>query len=110
MPLHYTVIIAWAITSLTLNVYGHLGFELLPKNFTRHKVGKWFNTSVHHNMHHKFFNDNYSLYFTFWDRIMGTLHPQYDNYFDQVVARRQKADVSKNITMTEEREKVVSAS
>ena len=110
MSLHYTVIISWAVTSLTLNVYGHLGFELLPKNFTKHKVGKWFNTSVHHNMHHKFFNDNYSLYFTFWDRVMGTLHPEYDNYFEQVVARRKKAAASENIPLAEEREKLVSVS
>ncbi len=58
------------------NVYGHLGFELYPKNFNRHWFGKWVNTSVAHNAHHKYFKGNYGLYLSFWDRIMGTQHAE----------------------------------
>ena len=57
-----------------MNVLGHLGFELYPKGFTTHWLGKWNNTSTHHNMHHKYYNCNYGLYFNIWDRIMGTNH------------------------------------
>jgi len=31
------------------NVYGHLGYELYPQNWPRHRLGYWLNTSVAHN-------------------------------------------------------------
>jgi lathosterol oxidase len=68
-------------------VYGHLGFELYPKNFTRHWFGKWINTSVAHNMHHQYFTGNYGLYFTLWDRAMGTLRKDYGKTFEEVASR-----------------------
>ncbi len=47
------------------------------------------NTSVNHNQHHQFFKGNYGLYFTFWDRVMGTLRTDYDKYFDEVKNRQK---------------------
>jgi len=75
------------IFSLVYNVYGHLGFELYPKNFNTHWFGKWMNTSIAHNMHHPYFDGNYGLYFTIWDRAMGTLRKEYDERFDEVTSR-----------------------
>lgn len=69
------------------NVYGHLGFELYPRKFASGKIGRWINTSVNHNMHHQYFTGNYGLYFLFWDRWMGTLHPDYEARFDQATSR-----------------------
>ena len=88
IPVHRNAFILFLISMTAYNVYGHLGYELYPKNFQRHWLGKWINTSVNHNMHHKYFKGNYGLYFTFWDRIMGTLHPNYDNFYDQVQKRK----------------------
>jgi sterol desaturase/sphingolipid hydroxylase (fatty acid hydroxylase superfamily) len=34
---------------------------------------------VYHNLHHERFNGNYGLYFTFWDRLMGTLRKDNDD-------------------------------
>jgi lathosterol oxidase len=53
------------------NVYGHLGFEILPRPLRR-----WLNTSSAHNLHHKKFTGNYGLYTLFWDRLMGTLRSE----------------------------------
>jgi len=33
---------------------------------------------THHDQHHRFFRCNYATHFTWWDRMMGTLHPQHD--------------------------------
>lgn len=87
MPLHDYHLIVFFISSLIYNVYGHLGFELYPKGFSKNWFGKWINTSVNHNMHHQYFNGNYGLYFTLWDRIMGTLRPEYDEHFEEVKQR-----------------------
>jgi len=72
------------------NVYGHLGWEIYPKGFSRHWIGRWVNTSVNHNMHHQYFKGNYGLYFLWWDRWMGTIRKDYDNKFDEVKNRDVK--------------------
>ena len=35
-------------------------------------------------MHHQYFKGNYGLYFTWWDRVMKTMHRDYDERFEQV--------------------------
>ena len=88
MPVHSLAILSFLIYMTFMNVLGHLGFELYPKGFTTHWFGKWHNTSTHHNMHHKFYNCNYGLYFNFWDRIMRTNHGSYTTTFEKVKARK----------------------
>ncbi|MEP7279151.1 MAG: sterol desaturase family protein [Bacteroidota bacterium] len=84
-PLHFFVFFFFMIV---YNVYGHLGYELYPKGLNRHWLGKWINTSVSHNQHHQYFKGNYSLYFTFWDRLMGTLRPDYEQRFEEMTSQK----------------------
>ncbi|MFM2117423.1 MAG: Delta(7)-sterol 5(6)-desaturase [Bacteroidota bacterium] len=86
-PIHRTHLIIFFFLSIVYNVYGHLGWELYPKGFQKTWIGKWINTSISHNQHHKYFTGNYGLYFLFWDRWMGTLRPEYDSSFDEVTSR-----------------------
>lgn len=44
-------------------------------------LGRWINTSTAHNTHHARGRYNYGWYFLFWDRIMGTLAPDYDEHY-----------------------------
>ncbi len=88
LPLHISTFGFFFLFQIIYNVYGHSGFELYPKGFHKHWLGRWINTSVHHNLHHKYFEDSYGLYFTFWDRIMGTMHPKYETAFDEVLDRK----------------------
>ncbi|MCG6168639.1 sterol desaturase family protein [Leptospira sanjuanensis] len=87
LPLHQGAMIVFFIYMTSLNVLGHLSFELFPSWFLRSKFTNWHNTTTHHNMHHKYFNCNYSLYFNFWDKMMGTNHEQYRNTFEEVASR-----------------------
>lgn len=82
LPVHKASISTFFIFQIAYNVYGHLGFELYPKNFHKTWIGKYVNTSVAHNLHHKRFNGNYGLYFLYWDRWMGTLRKDYDTTFE----------------------------
>ena len=84
IPIHPLHLFIFFFLMIVYNVYGHLGYELYPKGFNKHSVGKWINTSVSHNQHHQYFKGNYGLYFTFWDRVMGTLRKDYDQRFDIV--------------------------
>lgn len=69
---------------------GHAGYEIAP--YIPTAVGmvallirgpkkappSVFNTVRHHDMHHRYPNKHFSLYFTHWDRWLGTLHQTYD--------------------------------
>jgi sterol desaturase/sphingolipid hydroxylase (fatty acid hydroxylase superfamily) len=94
IPLHPIAIAIFAIYMVTLNVMGHLGFEMFPKGFTQHKIFGLHNTSTHHNMHHKLVNCNYSLYFNIWDKLMGTNHAKYHSTFDEVASRKDRVPES----------------
>ncbi|MEM8551154.1 MAG: sterol desaturase family protein [Pseudomonadota bacterium] len=55
---------------------GHSGYEIAAGASSR---TPWPLASVtFHDMHHSTYNYNYANHFSVWDRIMGTLHPQYD--------------------------------
>ncbi len=56
------------------------------------------NTSVAHNLHHQYFNGNYGLYFSIWDRVTGTLRKDYDENFEEVTSR---VNVDHNIKTTQ---------
>jgi sterol desaturase/sphingolipid hydroxylase (fatty acid hydroxylase superfamily) len=90
IPTHRSAITIYMLFQIGYNVYGHLGFEIFPRKFNRHWLGKWFNTSVSHNMHHKFFVKNYGLWTTIWDRMMGTMHAKYDETYERVTSQEIK--------------------
>ena len=71
VPLHFAVLAVWLITMTIWSLVTHLGFELFP-NFPNHWLGKWLISSNHHSLHHRQYTKHYGLYFTFWDRLLGT--------------------------------------
>lgn len=87
IPIHKLHFLIFFMFMIIYNVYGHLGWEIYPRGFQQTKVGRWINTAVAHNQHHQYFKGNYSLYFLFWDRIMGTLRKDYEEQFEKVKTR-----------------------
>lgn len=88
LPLHPLSILIFSFISFLFNVYGHLGYEIMPKWFRTSILFEILNTSTHHNIHHSKFKGNYGLYFRIWDRIMNTEHPNYVKEYDQIQNRR----------------------
>ncbi|MEX0741608.1 MAG: sterol desaturase family protein, partial [Phycisphaeraceae bacterium] len=86
LPMHVSVVGIWLLYMTVMNVGGHLGFEILPRGFARHRLLGWHNTSVHHDMHHHRVHCNFGLYFNVWDRLMGTNHPDYLAEHDRITA------------------------
>lgn len=67
IPMHPTLFIIY-LTIMTFSaVINHLGFETMP-TFLR----EFFISGSHHGDHHKYFNYNYGLWYTFMDRIFKT--------------------------------------
>lgn len=71
IPLQIYVLALLLITMTVWALVNHLGFELFPR-FPHHWLGKWFISSDHHSLHHRNYTRHYGLYFTFWDRLLGT--------------------------------------
>ncbi len=77
------VYLGWMILR---NVTGHSGIEMFPAGWVDNRWLDWLITNTHHDLHHSEGNHNFGLYFTWWDRWMGTEHPSYKQRF-RAVAR-----------------------
>jgi Delta7-sterol 5-desaturase len=66
---------------LVNNLMAHLGYEFFPRWLLRVPLLRWINTSTFHNLHHTAFKGNYALMFRFWDRVLGTELPNYEQTF-----------------------------
>lgn len=70
------------------NAMGHAGLELHARGWATHPLLKWISTTTHHDLHHAgSYRHNYGFYFTYWDKLMGTEHPDYVATFNRVTAR-----------------------
>ena len=81
MPLHFITVIAVLFTMTAWAVINHLGIDRLPLKFPHHWCGRWFTGPAHHAIHHHQYALHYGLYFTIWDRLLGTQSPHYDQEF-----------------------------
>ncbi len=91
MPKHVLAYFVFLWFNTAYAVYGHLGYEILPRQLARHWLGRWINSSVAHNTHHAKARYNYGWYFLFWDRIMGTVDPNYETQYDEAWAKQVPA-------------------
>ncbi len=86
LPLNLWAVGLFLMYMMVMDTYLHLGYELLPRWFARHPITRWLSTSTYHNLHHHRSRCNYSAYFTWWDRMMGTIHPDYVAIYEKVTA------------------------
>jgi sterol desaturase/sphingolipid hydroxylase (fatty acid hydroxylase superfamily) len=88
VPLHWSVVLAFALHQIVRNAHGHLALETMPRGFARHWLWGRFTTTTHHHLHHETAQGNYGLWFTWWDRWCGTERADYLARFDKVTVRR----------------------
>jgi Delta7-sterol 5-desaturase len=72
VPTHHIALVFYLMAMTVLSVINHLGFEIYPRGAERTFVGKSLINATHHYLHHHRARGNFGLYFTFWDRWMGT--------------------------------------
>ncbi|HZD26068.1 MAG TPA: sterol desaturase family protein, partial [Alphaproteobacteria bacterium] len=68
---------------------GHCGFEVFPRGMVRSRWFGWITGVTHHDLHHQDARWNFGLYFTWWDRWMGTEHPDYVRRFETAAGDRR---------------------
>ena len=82
MPIHDLVLSAFLVIMIIRNAMGHSGIEFHPPWWVDTPLDR-LTTVTHHDLHHQHFNCNFGLYFTWWDRWLGTEHRDYRARFKQ---------------------------
>ncbi|MGC3992226.1 MAG: sterol desaturase family protein [Chthoniobacteraceae bacterium] len=81
----YPITVQGLVAYLTLNVLfgtlGHSGVEPFPRWMQRSAWLNWVGTSTFHAEHHEHQGYNYGFYTLIWDRLFGTLDPEYATRF-----------------------------
>jgi sterol desaturase/sphingolipid hydroxylase (fatty acid hydroxylase superfamily) len=90
VPTQWPVVGLFMLHQIVRNTLGHSGYELMPARADGRPWFDFLTTTTHHDLHHAQAGWNYGLYFTWWDRLMGTEHPEYHARFAKVV-RKQPA-------------------
>jgi len=86
LPAHGSALFLFLVHMILRNAIGHCGFELMPRRLARWTRWQPITTVTHHDLHHSTTHWNYGLYFTWWDRLMKTQHPHYDERLQAVWA------------------------
>lgn len=85
LPSSTPAIIVFLTHMIIRNAFGHCGYEIFPHRRNGRPLCDWLTTVTHHDLHHAQAGWNYGLYFTWWDRLMGTEHPLYHEKFAAAV-------------------------
>lgn len=89
IPMHPLDFLFFEILTFALNIIGHSGYEFFPRNFATSPVTRMKSCATFHYMHHQNGGTNLSLFFNHWDRLMGTLNPDYEKFYAQVMKERR---------------------
>ncbi|NQE64233.1 sterol desaturase family protein [Caulobacter sp. RHG1] len=90
VPTPWAAVGAFMLHQIVRNTIGHSGYELFPAGKDGRPLIPWLTTVTHHDLHHAQAGWNYGLYFTWWDRLMSTEHPDYLKRFAAVAARKDR--------------------
>ena len=90
-PFSLWAVVVYVGLNLFYGLVGHLGVELYPSWWVKNKLTGWFTTCTFHDQHHRDPGYNHGFYTTLWDRLFGTLHPDYQEEFSQNVAKAKRA-------------------
>ncbi len=90
VPMHGLGVFIFLTFMIIRNAVGHSGYEVFPRRWVTHPIFGQLTNVTHHDLHHSSFRYNYGLYFTYWDRWMGTEHPEYVAKTLQIKGARRK--------------------
>lgn len=90
IPIHPIAFSVYMLISLINNIGGHTGYEFLPGWFARHRILKYSTVVTFHDLHHTNNKYNFGAYFNIWDRIMKTMHREYEKKFTAISSKKEQ--------------------
>jgi len=94
LPLHPLVIMSHLVLMTVTAILNHLGYETLPRWAYQSGFAKYWISGLHHGQHHKQFNTNYALFFSFWDHWMGTENAKFEGELNRIFAKKAISESS----------------
>lgn len=94
IPLHPYSIISFLVLTFALNIIGHSGYEFFHKSYAKGFGTKYLSSATFHYMHHQQGNYNFSLFFNIWDRLLNTIHPDYESFYMEVKNKQKQIKIS----------------
>jgi sterol desaturase/sphingolipid hydroxylase (fatty acid hydroxylase superfamily) len=88
LPFHAVVIFVFLAIMILRNAMGHSGVEFHPRGWVDGPFD-CLTSVVHHDLHHQRARGNYGLYFTWWDRWMGTEFDDYKERFREATGAEE---------------------
>lgn len=76
VPFPPAILLAHRVFDQINGTFGHAGFEYFASRTARYPSPML--CTIYHDQHHSQFRYNYANYFSFWDRVFGTVAPTYD--------------------------------
>lgn len=96
VPVDVLAVLIFVAVQVARNALGHSGYEIYPPSWQRLPILRWLNTNTHHHLHHETGRGNYGLYFLWWDRLMGTEHPDTGVVFARAASGGALADPARD--------------
>lgn len=93
LPVHISVLGFYLLLMTLSSVINHLDIEVYPAWLQTSLVGKLLIGATHHHYHHSEFKTNYGLYFTFWDKWMGTESPAMESPRTETLNKQKSRQV-----------------
>lgn len=75
---------AYLFLNVLFGAVGHLGVEPLPKSWSRKPMLKYIAGASFHAQHHQGMGHNFGFYTLIWDRLLGTLRPDYERHYGRI--------------------------
>jgi sterol desaturase/sphingolipid hydroxylase (fatty acid hydroxylase superfamily) len=75
----------YLMVNVLFGMMGHLGVEPLPDRWKQIPLLRLLTTSTFHAQHHNDREHNFGFYTLVWDRLFGTLSPEYERGFGRMV-------------------------
>jgi sterol desaturase/sphingolipid hydroxylase (fatty acid hydroxylase superfamily) len=84
---HVHAVVLFGVIGFFANTVPHCGYELAPAWWYRCRLTRWWLTPYFHDVHHQRTIHNFGACTTIWDRVFGTIQPDFEQRFAELHAR-----------------------
>jgi sterol desaturase/sphingolipid hydroxylase (fatty acid hydroxylase superfamily) len=89
---HFSTFAMWIIMRIGETTDGHSGYEF---SWSPYRLLPFSGSSEFHNFHHLNTKGNYSSFFTYWDRLLGTVNPSFEKFVQKKQELNDKQSTEK---------------
>ncbi|MGD1899914.1 MAG: sterol desaturase family protein [Phormidesmis sp.] len=82
IPMHLSVLCAVVFVMTLGALIHHFSLRMFDNSPLGRWLGSWMIGPMHHWFHHRRYNAHYALYFTFWDKLLGTHCHDYESILE----------------------------